>query len=274
MNRPSPLLLLVFLLLSAPATAAESPDAIVRRLADDSFAARETAMNDLAALGGAALPALERALSSADPEVRWRAETAMAMIRRGISPELRAQIGDAIAAFEIRPWFERERLAMDIAAVGGTAAVAALARVLSDDKSEAVRRAAALGLLRLGPEGLLALDQCRAKFTGVPPDSAALRIQIGNGFLEEGKCERALAEYRRAIQVDPENQIAWYNIACALSRLQRTEEAIDALRKAIQFGYDDVEWMKRDTDLDHIRETNGYAELVRELEKKAPPAEE
>lgn len=273
MKHHLPLLLAAFILTAAPLPAAEDTDELLNRLGDDSFAVRETAMNDLVALGEAALPALRRALSSTDPEIQWRAGTAIAMITHAVSAELRSQIGDAFATLRPRAWFERERLAMDIAAVGGRAAVPALARVLSSDTSEAVRRAAAIGLLRLGPEGLLALERCGAQFTGIPPDNAALRIEIGNGFLEEGKCERALAEYRRALLVDPENEIAWYNIACALSRLQRTEEALDALRKAIRFGYKDVEWMKRDTDLEHIRDTPGFSELVRELEQKAQPAE-
>lgn len=272
MNCPSPALFAVLLFAHGPLAAAETPDTLVSRLGDDSFVVREAAMRDLAALGEPALPAVERAMSSADSEIRWRAEMIRAMIRRGISPELRAEIGDTLTVLELRPWFKLERAVMDIAVLGGTASVPALARILSDETSDAVRRAAALGLLRLGPEGLLALERCGAEFTGIPPDNAALRIEIGNGFLEEGKFERALVEYRRALQVEPENHIAWYNIACTLSRLQQAEEAIDALRKAIEFGYRDLEWMKRDPDLDHVRGTQGFADLVRELEKKVSPA--
>jgi len=251
--------------------AGESVDALVRQLGDDSFARREAAFRALVDVGDNALPALNKAARSPDPEVRWRAETAARMIRRRVSPQLARKIGDAFADYARKKWFERERLVMDVAAVGNKAALPALERLLREDKSRCVKRAAAMGLLRLGPEGLLAIERSGAKLPGLPRDSASLRIQIGNGFLEEGKYERALQEYRKAIKAAPTNSTAWYNLACALSRLKRIREAVDALKKAVEVGFDDIDWLKKDPDLDNLRDDPRYRAFVKSLKKTTKP---
>jgi len=259
--------------LPAVVRGAEDPTALARQLSDGSFRNREAAMAALVKVGDPALAALDAAQRSPDPETRWRAEAAARMIRWRVPPELARRIGDAFAGYEKKSWHDRERLIMDIATVGGRAAVAPLARVLQLEKTKRVRRAAAVGLLRMGPQGLLALERHGGDTIRLPVDSASLRIQIGNGFLEEGKHERALREYRKAIEVEPKNKIAWYNVACAYSLMKKTAKAVDALRKAIEFGYDDVDWLKKDTDLDPIRQADQYKALVKQLEEKAAPAD-
>ncbi len=190
------------------------------------------------------------------------------MIRWSVSPELAEKVGNVFAGFKDMKWFERERLVMDLAAVGGKAALPTLVRVLTRAQNDSVRRAAAVGLLRMGPEGLLALEKCGARSVYLPPDDPALRIQIGNGFLEEGRYARAAEQYRRAIGLAPQNATAWYNLACALSRLEKIKQAVKALRKAVDCGFDDLEWLKKDPDLDNLRAHRLYTEFIRSLEKE------
>ena len=262
----------------AAAAAADRPADLTRGLGDRSFTEREAATAGLVRLGDVALPALKAAARSDNPEVAWRAAEAIRMIRHRVTPALRRHVGDAFASYDALSWTARERLAMDLAAVGGKSAVPTLAALLTDDPSKAVKRAAAIGLLRMGPEGLLAIERSGAKFLGLPAESAAIRIQIGNGFLEEGKYQRALVEYKRALDVAPKSTTAWYNLACAYSRLERGDEAVEALAKSIECGYDELDWIKKDPDLDNIREHKGYIKIVQALEKKhagkpGPPPE-
>lgn len=56
---------------------------LVRKLGDPDFETREAAQRDLVALGAPALPALEQAKKSPDPEVASRATEAIARIRGG-----------------------------------------------------------------------------------------------------------------------------------------------------------------------------------------------
>ncbi len=61
---------------------------------------------------------------------------------------------------------------------------------------------------------------------------------------------------------------AHYNLACALSLAGRKDEAVESLKKAVGLGYRDAEWIKRDRDLDPIREEAGYKDLLLQLERE------
>ena len=65
-----------FLALATWAGAAEPVGDMVKRLGARSFKEREAATTDLVSLGAAALPALDKAAKSDDPEVAWRASAA------------------------------------------------------------------------------------------------------------------------------------------------------------------------------------------------------
>jgi tetratricopeptide (TPR) repeat protein len=277
----APLTALLIALAAAAASASEAgrpapdaaPDAaaLVKELGAPVFGEREDAMTALVCIGEPALPALEAAAKSEDAEVRWRARAALRMIRWHVTERLREKAGAPFADYAKRPWYERERAAIDLSAIGGRTALPALGQILAREKSRSVQRAAAIGLLRMGPEGLLAIEEHGKGFIDLPSDSAALRVQIGNGFLEEGKFDQAVREYERAIAVDPKHDVAWYNLACAHARAKRIDKAIAALKKAFEVGYDDVGWMKKDPDLDNLRDAPAYRALLERLERHGPP---
>jgi hypothetical protein len=58
----------------------------------------------------------------------------------------------------------------------------------------------------------------------------------------------------------------------AENRGKQADLAMDRLRKAIAAGYKDVAHMKKDRDLDALREREDFKALVAELEAKSPPA--
>jgi HEAT repeat protein len=87
-----------FLLLYIPALSGEQPgpggealqkriETLIERLGSDDWEEREDASKELIRIGEAALPALDKAALSDDPEVRFRADAAI----RAISKELRGR---------------------------------------------------------------------------------------------------------------------------------------------------------------------------------------
>ena len=60
---------------------------------------------------------------------------------------------------------------------------------------------------------------------------------------------------------------AYYNLACIYSIRKDTAKSLQYLAMSIRHGYDDFEHIKIDTDLDNIRETAGFKEL---MEKNFP----
>ncbi len=240
----------------------------IGRLGDERFDIRREATWALVELGDPALPALAEAAEADDPEVRTRARFARRMIQWRFNPELAGRVGDPFANWPAMDWHERERAVMDIGAMGGEHALRTLEQVLKSEQSEAVRRAAAVCLLRAGAEGLLALERSGGDVLELHLDDIGMRIRIGNGLLEAGKYEEALVQYRMALEIDPEDDVAWYNIACAYSLMEDHDEAVAALEKSVEFGYDDLDWMQRDPDLDNIRDHPRYKALVEKLEQR------
>ncbi|MEI6080394.1 MAG: hypothetical protein WCQ53_07155 [bacterium] len=57
--------------------------------------------------------------------------------------------------------------------------------------------------------------------------------------------------------------VVYYNLACFYSLKKDTKNAIDNLKKAMTAGFDDLKHMKEDKDLDNIRDTKEYKELIR-----------
>lgn len=65
----------------------EPPGAIIEKLGDPDFAVREAASQELSRLGETAIPVLEQAKSSPDPEIRHRAAEILESFRFGILPD-------------------------------------------------------------------------------------------------------------------------------------------------------------------------------------------
>lgn len=270
MGRPLAGCLLVVVAAAAHAAApSASPEKLSALLGDESFATRQKALEKLVAMGEEAGPALRKAQRSANPEVRWRAARALTRIRWHISATLTARVGDLMDDFETLATAEREKVCRDLAMVGLDDAVPTLKRILATDPSPAVREAAARALILVGDEGLAALLEAGVETKRLNPFTVAVRIHLGNSYLDREELDKALEQYRRALALEPDNSIAHYNMACVFSRMKRIKEALDALERAVECGYRDVEWMEKDADLDNLRDTARYKALVQRLREQS-----
>lgn len=90
-----------------------------------------------------------------------------------------------------------------------------------------------------------------------------LRCQ-GELLSRKGQHERALAVDRRLAELLPGDFVIRYNLACSLAVGGHRREAIQALRAALEQGYDDFEYLETDSDLDALRDDPAYRALMRE----------
>jgi adenylate cyclase len=81
-----------------------------------------------------------------------------------------------------------------------------------------------------------------------------------------GERERSLAWAGRILEVDADDALLLYNLACFFSVAGQADPALDALEKSYQEGLADPEWMRQDSDLDNIRELPRYQALVARME--------
>jgi adenylate cyclase len=57
----------------------------------------------------------------------------------------------------------------------------------------------------------------------------------------------------------------YYNLACALALSGQKEKALDNLEKAIDAGFTDRQQYETDGDLDSLRETEKFKQLLKRL---------
>jgi len=79
------------------------------------------------------------------------------------------------------------------------------------------------------------LRQARESFAAAAQEGHvpfAMHVQIGRTHVAEGHDEMALASFRTATELDTSYAPAWTQLGLTLSRLERHDEAVDALRHA------------------------------------------
>jgi len=90
-----------------------------------------------------------------------------------------------------------------------------------------------------------------------------LRCQ-GELLSRKGLHNLALVVDRRLVGLLPEDFVVRYNLACSLAQGGYRREAIAALRKALEQGYDDFDYLENDDDLDSLRDDPSFRALLRE----------
>jgi len=68
------------------------------------------------------------------------------------------------------------------------------------------------------------------------------------------------------LKLQPDNAIINYNIACLYAIQNDQDKAIDWLRLALKKGYDNWEKIKTDPDLENIRDSIFYKEIIKKHE--------
>jgi adenylate cyclase len=80
-----------------------------------------------------------------------------------------------------------------------------------------------------------------------------------------GKPEKAMEWARRALEIDPEEPMTYYNVACVYGLLKKVEEAIDCLENAVKYGYRHRAWVEHDSDLNACRNHPRFQALLARL---------
>ncbi|MCO5166924.1 MAG: hypothetical protein M9894_11225 [Planctomycetes bacterium] len=239
---------------------------------DDADADRRAAAEDaLLRLEHLALPALQRVARGEDParagpHAVEAARRLARWVRFGLSPDLVRRLGHDLEGYEALDYRARRARVIELERLGGPQAIPALRALLREETSDEVRAVAAIGLFRQG-------DAAGAEWLalhggGIPlvrlskRDLSAIFMDQGLRYLTLSRFERAEREFKQVLELEPANEIAWYNLACTYSRWGKPDEAFEHLRRAIEHGFDDVSHMEKDTDLDPLRGDPRYRELI------------
>jgi len=129
------------------------------------------------------------------------------------------------------------------------------------------------------------------------PDDPVLYFEMGNIYLGQGEISKAIGQFKNALKIQPQfapaqynlafayaagkqydkalealknmvvlqpdNSSTYYNIAALYALQNNVSESIKWLKKAIDRGYQNWELIKTDKDLNNIRNSAGYRELIK-----------
>jgi len=94
----------------------------------------------------------------------------------------------------------------------------------------------------------------------------ALQI-LGDNYTRRGRFAEGLEVDERLARLEPRNPLVLYNLACSYSLTDQFERGVEALQKAIEFGYRDFNWLRRDPDLKKLRKHPQFAVLAKAIRK-------
>ncbi|MFH1227025.1 MAG: transglutaminase domain-containing protein [Planctomycetota bacterium] len=106
------------------------------------------------------------------------------------------------------------------------------------------------------PDGQVEVTRADAR------DDIPLLSQRAIKYLESGKYREAKETFGKLLELLPDNANALYNLACTCSLMGDKSEALDYLEKSIQAGWDDYAHIKKDTDLDNIRDEERFKKIM------------
>jgi len=119
-------------------------------------------------------------------------------------------------------------------------------------------------------------DQITGSRLGAGQFSARMGFRysdIANMYLKSHRNRSSVSWYEQAARdySSMSTAVHVYNIACAYSRMHEKRRALDALRRAVlQHGYSELSWLRRDGDLDYIREDPEFKRIEAIIEQGGP----
>ncbi len=95
------------------------------------------------------------------------------------------------------------------------------------------------------------------------PDDARAHMFFAIGLSQTDKEAEAKVEAAKSIELSPGDTVTLYNAACFYCTLGEKKLAAGTLKNAIIAGWVDYEWIKRDPDLESIRNEPEYIEMMK-----------
>ena len=97
------------------------------------------------------------------------------------------------------------------------------------------------------------------------PDDVRALYMGGGAEIMFGDRTRGLDYLARALELSPDDFATLYNVACAYANAGEHERALDALDRAVGTGRGNRKWLEHDTDLDPLRASPRFQEILARL---------
>ena len=95
-------------------------------------------------------------------------------------------------------------------------------------------------------------------------------IALGDLYTKAGMYREGLAVDEKLVQLRPEDPVVLYNLACSYSLLHEIDKSFRALKKAVNCGYFNFDYIERDTDLSNLRRDRRFQQYFSRIKNKMP----
>lgn len=87
-------------------------------------------------------------------------------------------------------------------------------------------------------------------------------IPLAEAYTKKGLHKKGLTIDKRLARLRKSDPVVHYNLACSYALLSQSKEALSALRKAIELGYSDFNYLLKDKDLKNIQNHPDFLALI------------
>lgn len=91
-------------------------------------------------------------------------------------------------------------------------------------------------------------------------------IRLANEAYRAGEYQECIKQYGTAFEQGLQESEMFYNAACCCALGGRIDQAFIYLDEAVELGYDNIQWLEQDTDLQSLRSDNRWTGLVERCE--------
>ena len=102
------------------------------------------------------------------------------------------------------------------------------------------------------------------------PENVEALIALGEVYSRTGLLNEGLEIDKKLVEMAPEEPKFHYNLACTHSLLGHIDPALSALSHAIELGYNKIEQILADPDLDNLKKDRRYQEILRQFNAATP----
>jgi len=92
---------------------------------------------------------------------------------------------------------------------------------------------------------------------------------LGGLYTKAGRIADGLKMDRKLVRLEPHNATAHYNLACSLALCKKRPDALRSLRTALSLGYDDLDWMEQDPDLEILKKDPEFRKMLGQLKPQS-----
>lgn len=94
-------------------------------------------------------------------------------------------------------------------------------------------------------------------------------IALGDRYTKRGDYHKGLAVDERLLKLRSQDPAILYNLACSYSLVGDIDRSLEAVKKAVDYGYNHFKYLMEDGDLKNLRQDERFKEMISEMTRKS-----